>query len=78
MKLFWNAFCVSLFFAVIGLGTYGLSFSGTTTECNCIYPNSGEYGVKVPANPENTATSCEVTSCWVSIDGEGGVPIKVE
>ena len=35
------------------------AFLGFAEECECLKPNSGEWGVLVPSNPEGSEYECQ-------------------
>jgi len=57
------------FLLILSSGLYAMK---TTTrmgvECDCKYPNTGQYGKIVTSNPEGTAHECMVTNCWIPLD----------
>lgn len=51
---------LSLGFALASGTTTFADFEAEGEKCNCLYPNTGQYGVK-------SGTDCVVKDCWIDI-----------
>lgn len=69
-----NILALALLTTTLATGLYASNVMARTEawrgsmRCTCIFPQSGQYGVRVPEDPSGQTEDCQVINCWIPID----------